>query len=215
MLALICSGSVRMSKPATVPPPAVGARMPHNMRMVVDLPAPFGPRKPKISPCATAKLTRLTATKFPNRRSSSRTTTASGRESLRMVRAFLFAEHGDEYIFETRFDRADSGRLDAFLAENGFGPRRCFLRVFGDEMHAVAEQPDCLRGELCAQRPRGLPWIRRADFKDRPAHQSFHLVGRAARQQLALVQERHAMEGLGFIEVCRRDEDGDSLAQQA
>ena len=50
MLALICSGWVRMSKPATVPAPPLGARMPQSMRMVVDLPAPLGPRNPNTSP---------------------------------------------------------------------------------------------------------------------------------------------------------------------
>jgi hypothetical protein len=33
--------------------------MPQSMRMVVDLPAPLGPRKPKISPRRTSKLTRF------------------------------------------------------------------------------------------------------------------------------------------------------------
>ena len=35
------------------PRPRSGWRMPQSMRMVVDLPAPLGPRKPKISPLAT------------------------------------------------------------------------------------------------------------------------------------------------------------------
>src|SRR5579863_9840062 len=36
------------------------------MRMVVDFPAPFGPRKPKTSPLRTVRLRRSTATKLPN-----------------------------------------------------------------------------------------------------------------------------------------------------
>src|SRR4051812_22150414 len=47
--------------------PAVGIMKPANIRMVVDLPAPFGPRKPSTSPRATLKLTRSTAVKLPNR----------------------------------------------------------------------------------------------------------------------------------------------------
>src|SRR4051794_5360803 len=35
--------------------------------MVVDFPAPFGPRKPKNSPCATWRFTPSTATVCPNR----------------------------------------------------------------------------------------------------------------------------------------------------
>ncbi len=32
------------SSPATLTRPVVGVRMPHNILIVVDLPAPFGPR---------------------------------------------------------------------------------------------------------------------------------------------------------------------------
>ena len=54
-LCLISSGSVKMSCPATCPLPEVGVMMPQSMRMVVDFPAPFGPRKPKISPLPDRK----------------------------------------------------------------------------------------------------------------------------------------------------------------
>src|SRR5271154_659222 len=48
-------GSSRTSKPATVAVPAVGGMKHVNMRIVVVLPAPFGPRKPTICPFAMAK----------------------------------------------------------------------------------------------------------------------------------------------------------------
>jgi hypothetical protein len=38
------------------------------MRVVVDLPAPFGPRSPKISPCLTTRSMPATATRSPKRR---------------------------------------------------------------------------------------------------------------------------------------------------
>src|SRR6187431_1951192 len=44
--------------------------MPHNMRMVVDLPAPFGPSTPKISPRITSSETSRTACSEPKRRDS-------------------------------------------------------------------------------------------------------------------------------------------------
>jgi len=40
--------------------------MPQSMRMVVDLPLPLLPRKPKISPFFTANEILFTATKSPN-----------------------------------------------------------------------------------------------------------------------------------------------------
>src|ERR1035438_9664275 len=47
------------------------------MRMVVDLPAPFGPRKPKTSPFRISRLIRSTATKSPKRLTRFSTTTES------------------------------------------------------------------------------------------------------------------------------------------
>ena len=55
--------------------PAVGASSPASMRIVVDLPEPFGPRKPKMPPRGMSKLTLSTAVKSPNRRVTSRTET--------------------------------------------------------------------------------------------------------------------------------------------
>src|SRR5712672_1044983 len=43
------------SKPATVAVPELGGRKHVNIRMVVVLPAPFGPRKPTIWPFSTSK----------------------------------------------------------------------------------------------------------------------------------------------------------------
>ncbi len=50
MFCLTASDCVAMSRPPTVALPEVGFSRPQSMRMVVDLPAPLGPRKPKISP---------------------------------------------------------------------------------------------------------------------------------------------------------------------
>ena len=48
--------------------PEVGASRPVSILMVVDLPAPLGPRKPKNWPGATERLTPETAVKSPKRR---------------------------------------------------------------------------------------------------------------------------------------------------
>src|SRR5271167_1580611 len=66
MLRLMSSGCFTTSNPPTVAFPEVGGSNPHRMRMVVDLPAPFGPRKPKISPGVTSSDTSFTAMKSPN-----------------------------------------------------------------------------------------------------------------------------------------------------
>jgi len=57
-----------MSKPTTVPRPPVGSRIPQSIRIVVDFPAPLGPRMPKISPRRTSSETSRTATSDPKER---------------------------------------------------------------------------------------------------------------------------------------------------
>jgi len=47
--------------------PELGGKKPVTMRMVVDLPAPFGPRKPSTSPFFTEKVRQSTAVFLPNR----------------------------------------------------------------------------------------------------------------------------------------------------
>ena len=60
------------SRPRTVIVPDVGRRSPHNIRKMVDFPAPFGPTTPQIAPRMTSNDTWLTANDSPNRRVSSR-----------------------------------------------------------------------------------------------------------------------------------------------
>ncbi len=51
--------------PLTVAEPESGTSRPRIMRMVVDLPEPFGPRKPVTTPGVTRKLRLSTATVLP------------------------------------------------------------------------------------------------------------------------------------------------------
>ena len=50
-------GSSRISWPEMVTVPSVAERYPVTMFIVVDFPAPLGPRKPRIVPSSTVKLT--------------------------------------------------------------------------------------------------------------------------------------------------------------
>ncbi len=54
-----------MSYPATTADPAVGAASVHSILMVVVLPAPLGPRNPKISPGSTSNEIPSTAVSSP------------------------------------------------------------------------------------------------------------------------------------------------------
>src|ERR1019366_8962325 len=67
MRCLIPSGFAATSIPDTKAWPAVGVRSPQIIRIVVDLPHPFGPKKPKTSPLRTPSEMSSTATNVPNR----------------------------------------------------------------------------------------------------------------------------------------------------
>src|ERR1051325_6328267 len=66
-MSLIESVSRTTSWPPIRAVPSLGSRIPHNIRITVDLPEPLGPRNPKIDPLSTPKVTRSTAVKCPNR----------------------------------------------------------------------------------------------------------------------------------------------------
>src|ERR1700749_2096066 len=72
------SGAATTSKPATSAVPEVGLVSVQSMLIVVVLPAPLGPRKPKTSPVSTSKSTPLTASKSPNDLRRSLTVIAAG-----------------------------------------------------------------------------------------------------------------------------------------
>src|SRR5436853_4611366 len=69
------------SKPLTVAYPSVGRSSVQSIPMVVDLPAPFGPRKPNTSPVPTSNETPSTAVNVP-KRLVSLSTTIAGVETL-------------------------------------------------------------------------------------------------------------------------------------
>src|SRR6266481_2199085 len=62
------SESVRTSRPSTRAEPPLSGKRPVSILMTVVFPLPLGPRKPKISPFRTRKLTSLTAVKLAKRR---------------------------------------------------------------------------------------------------------------------------------------------------
>src|SRR6266568_4472615 len=59
------SDSENTSKPPTLADPDVAPMKPVRMRMVVDLPAPFGPRNPSTWPDGTENVTSWTAARSP------------------------------------------------------------------------------------------------------------------------------------------------------
>src|ERR1035437_1282757 len=141
MWALIPSVWVRTSKPATVPVPAEGRRRPQSIRIVVDFPAPLGPRKPKISPRATSRLMPLTATKSPKRfvRFLRLTAGRSSRGDIGGSRCLL-TEDGDEDIFEGWRFLADPTEHETLTRERRLDGAGRLADVLRHHVDAVAEQ---------------------------------------------------------------------------
>ena len=71
--AILCDGRPARFSPSRRTSPAVGRSIPMTLFMAVDLPEPFGPIRPKISPGRRSKLRFLTAVRPPKRLVSPRT----------------------------------------------------------------------------------------------------------------------------------------------
>src|SRR5579862_7763759 len=86
--------------PKSFAQPSLAGRNPVSIFIVVDLPQPLEPRKPKISPGAMRKLTSSTATESPNRRGDARP-----HDHFLMLRPLLLRQQRDERFFERRLTR--------------------------------------------------------------------------------------------------------------
>ena len=67
LLMMRCGATPEISAPSNRIDPAVGTSVPDSMLKIVLLPEPFGPIRPRISPCSTRNDTLLTAVKPPKR----------------------------------------------------------------------------------------------------------------------------------------------------
>ena len=95
--------------------PESGARRPTTMFIVVDLPAPLGPKRPKTSPAATEKLTSSTATRLPKVFRRLQT-------SRRFIECQAFSrqqspngarDRGTAMVCDRHFERSEFTRTDA------------------------------------------------------------------------------------------------------
>src|SRR5882757_8656986 len=64
-LMMLCGARPAISTPSNFIEPADGGKVPDSMLKIVLLPEPFGPIRPRISPCSTLNDTLLTAVKPP------------------------------------------------------------------------------------------------------------------------------------------------------
>src|SRR5258706_13626550 len=95
--------------------------MPHSMRMVVDLPAPFGPSTPKISPRVTLSETSRTASSEPKRRDSERVSMIVSATSLASRQMYEGRHSGAQLLLRVvdAHAHAHHQRRALFFAEQG------------------------------------------------------------------------------------------------
>src|SRR5437879_11890343 len=86
-------GARAISSPSNRIDPAVGSSGPDSMLKIVLLPEPFGPIRPRISPCSTRNDTLLTAVK-PPKRFTNPSTVSTPEPPLTRLLALLVAERG-------------------------------------------------------------------------------------------------------------------------
>src|SRR6266404_4981749 len=88
-----CGATPEISAPSNRIDPAVGTSVPDSMLKIVLLPEPFGPIRPRISPCSTRNDTLLTAMK-PPKRFTNPSTVSTPEPPLTRLLALLVAERG-------------------------------------------------------------------------------------------------------------------------
>src|SRR6516162_8735595 len=111
-------GSVVTSCPHTIAVPLVGARKPVIIFIVVDLPAPFGPRKPSTSPRGTVK--EMSSTAFSGPKCLTRCRISSIALSSLQIAETLYQHDGSFVPFCRRLRcRAQLPRVGARIREAG------------------------------------------------------------------------------------------------
>src|SRR6185436_4803617 len=189
-----------MSNPATRPVPLVGGRIPASMRIVVDLPAPFGPRNPKICPSRTRKVMWSTAVKSPKVRV--RFSASTDQLAMRLPCQLK------EDVFNRGLDGLDRANADVFGIEDVSRFRFGFLRIVehGD-MQPFSEEVDVDNVRALLQRFFGGESLFGENLEDRSS-KVLAKVGRfAGGDELSLAEKADARATLCFVHVGRRDDD--------
>src|SRR5713226_5809729 len=127
------AGSRTTSMPATRAVPAVGVSSVQRIEMVVDFPAPLGPRKPNISPWRTSRSMPRTASSWPYRLTRpSACITALSRSCL--AEAPRISEQPAQHIGEV-FDLLFGEALEQLSVD----ALKCGCGLFGDRYAGVRQ----------------------------------------------------------------------------
>src|SRR5208283_1659464 len=194
------SDSRATSRPVTSAWPEVGRNSPHNMRMVVDLPAPFGPRKPNISPGRASRLMWSTAVKLPKRLTRSLTTTL-GVPLFTVPPAASPLYCFDKNILNGRGDLLNAVKRQTRGGKTGMQVGNSFRSVVHDQMHAISHQHQTRDPFRAGEQIPDAPRLRGNDCDDRSRQVFFQLGRRIAEQEDASMKQSHPVTAFGLVEV--------------
>src|ERR1035441_3330022 len=211
MFCRTASGLRATSKPATGARPSVGLTSAPSIRIVLDFPAPFGPRTPNTSPLRIARLIRSTATKLPNRFARFSITTELPSSCIRRTSA---AHCIDKQVLDRRRDMLNGIELRMRALQPSFEFRDAPHRIVNNHPKIIAVHNQVgypLRPiENATNRARVL----RRDDQYSFLHPSFQIRRSVTEQQFAPIKQRHPMASLRLVHVCGRRENRHALCEQ-
>src|ERR1051325_4097489 len=189
---LISSPCVSTSSPMTFAEPLLGARSPVRMLMVVDLPAPLGPRNPKNEPSGTSSVSPSSAGRPLNERDSWNVWIACGESAMgpperaRIVggrTAREQARRAELLERQLRHDRGVVARVRGLVERLVHEPAEPLDRAAAAGPVAEAARGDPVEPELCA--PLGPAEPARSEGAERTRE----------RVHLTQAREAHAQRG--------------------
>src|SRR5260370_16058354 len=166
--------------------PDVGVSNPHSIRIVVDFPAPLGPRNPNISPLCVSRLMWFTATMSPKRFTRSSITTELWFSTT------VFSLSARDCVHKQVLNRwrhlANRLEGDLRLVQSVLEFLSSAFRVINNDVKSVAcesQTGNALRSFECFTES---TWIRRDNGENAFAELGFEVAGRVAEKKPALMQ---------------------------
>ncbi len=188
--------------------PSLGRSRPQRMRMMVDFPAPFGPRKPIISPRRDLETHMVDGSEGAETFDEILDDDRARWPPALMPRPLRFAQATNR-----------SSMVGATYADGSNGIRGASARGFpaGGARHRPRRHAHRRRPARCSKTPGSGASASRTGARicdwtsDGPGHRGLSACRRVAMQEAALVQQRETVAAFGLVQIGGRNQDRDAL----